>query len=461
MAGLMLRVGSLLVLLISLSACVLGVLEDERTNRGGFVDAVLDKRWMAADTNQMRTLRAYLLIGSIARLRRDIYHKTERPTMVAAMNSSIRAANEVFSCAYAAPGKCVFFDERMIELESTLLRLLILTISTEENQDLSGILNREFSKTLPAWKAVESLSKFADAFNSTFELVASSGAVVTSLVKFGEIGLTYGRRVGALYRDSLELEMITVLQSFDTMCAVTRNSLTDYDTNTGQYMYAHVTDKSSNPIWLQQSGWAYLQFYGWPREQAEKACNLFIKGHNLWSRGAGDLKSWRAFLDEDVKPFRPWIVPTENAFIQASDLIWRACETIAGSSTELSQCLGRVVLKDDASGDKKDEANRQCVVDYDDNGEVKKITGEPKATNKSDKQTDADSEKNSRVWNDRCKLILFWQTWEYRKNRSERANARIDWLSSLAPSVGHPAEARGWSRTPTAPPPKKSPPFTP
>jgi len=444
---------------LCLAGCVFSFIEDERSNRGGFADALMDRHWMAADTNQMRTLRAYLLIGSIARLRKEGYYKTERQTLVTAMNSAILAASEVYACAYSAPGRCVFFDERMVELEANLLRLLAVTISTEENQDLASILNREIGKSVPGWKAVESIGKFADAMTSTLELAAQSGTVVLSLVKFGEVGLTYGRRIGALYRDMLELEMITVLHSLDTMCAVASNSFTEYHVDGGYYSHETFQEKASAKAWISKEGWAFGQFYGRP-PQGKDACRLFGIGHEKWSRGAGDLKAWRAFLDIDVKPMRPWIVPDENAFIQASDLIWRVCETVSGgASTDLSRCLGRVSRPGDVDGKKEDAAKRECHVNYAEDGSEEKVDNKPADTKQP--EGDKNSEKKAadqakaKIWNDRCRLILFWQTWERRQNQMGRANARIDWLSNFAPSVGHPVETRGWARTPAAPPPKE------
>ena len=187
--------------------CALSFIDSELNNRGGFIDKKLDQHWMVADTKKMRVLRAYILIGSLARMPRDKHYKSERETIVQHISSAIAVASDAYNCAYTRPGECVYFDERMAELESSVARLAIAVFSKEENESLFKVVVDQFSETFPAVKTVTSLPDFLDAIalTSNGQLIANGGKLLQSIIKFAQTGYIVGRRVGALYRDSIEL----------------------------------------------------------------------------------------------------------------------------------------------------------------------------------------------------------------------------------------------------------------
>ena len=55
-----------LLALLASSGCT--IIEKERTNRGGYLDYVLDQQWMRADSKGMRALRAFAIQVSLARI---------------------------------------------------------------------------------------------------------------------------------------------------------------------------------------------------------------------------------------------------------------------------------------------------------------------------------------------------------------------------------------------------------
>jgi hypothetical protein len=62
------RVVAFLVLVAVLLNSGCAIYEKETTNRGGYLDAVLDDHWMKADSKSMRALRAFAIQVSLARI---------------------------------------------------------------------------------------------------------------------------------------------------------------------------------------------------------------------------------------------------------------------------------------------------------------------------------------------------------------------------------------------------------
>jgi hypothetical protein len=380
-----------------LTGCV-GFLDAELNNRGGFVDAKLDDYWMVADTKQMRMLRAYVLIGSITRLAETQY-ASEKEAIAKQVNTAVYVASDAYYCAYSAPGNCVYFDERLAELEVHVLRLLVAVLSKKENEDVFDALTKQVGESAPLLKGLTSLTSLVEAVTSTGEIAVSAGKLLTSVLKIGQAGYKYGRRIGALYRDSIELEMITVLSSLDAQCSRSKGVYTEFDTTTLEYKVHRLSKEEE---------WASRQFYG-DVDGSLDACRALATGYPIWNKGSGDLSLWVDYLKTTALPFRETIVPNQNAFIQASDLVWRSCEQLTGADKDLlSECLGRRTK----SGEKVIDC---AAVD----GQIEKV-----------------------VWDDRCRLILYALTAYSRADRRGRADARISWLSKLSPSIGHPLSTR-------------------
>ncbi len=206
-----------------------------------------------------------------------------------------------------------------------------------------------------------------------------------------------GRRLGALYRDSIELDMVTVLSSLRYQCRL-RN---------GEKIYDESVYRTS------------AQFYGDVRSGANP-CAAYDVGIALWQRGSGDLSLWVDFLYTNAAQFRTSIIPDQNSFVQASDLIWRACEQIADSSELVAECIGRRNQQEEC-GCYKDECpsltygKSAYSIDF-------KPAVKPKTVEDSKPRGDEGSFRN-------CPLIAFYETMEARQNRYSKASARLDWLS--------------------------------
>lgn len=409
--------------LVLLSGC--SMIELELNNRGGWLDKKLDNYWWTADTKQMRVLRAYVLIGAVTRMAQT-KHDSERKSLAKQVGVAVQVASDAFNCAYMQPGKCVFFDERMVELEVAVLRLLSAVLSTRDEEDLFKGLNKLLQTTFPLLKGAESLSKLVDAATSTGELATNISKIVAAVFTVGQNAYFTGRRVGAIYRDSIELQMITALKSLDTICAVQRRTAVVYDSSRHQYIKRTLPLAPAGAVRAAPTDWQFsanadvasrlatlTQFYGLPEEMPKvDACSVFRRGHEIWRRGAGDLSVWTQYLDVDVLPFTKWLVPSEESFIQSSDLIWRACEHLTSKESERSQCIGKQEESKDPT---------ECAVDFNEN---------------PDAATGVASVKQQK-W---CRLILYPKVFGLRAERKLQsgASARAYWLSEFTPSPFHP-----------------------
>jgi hypothetical protein len=106
----------------------------------------------------------------------------------------------------------------MVELESALLRLASSVFTKQENESLFSTMTKGCGDQSLLLKGVDSLSKVTEATTAVADLGDSAGKVVASLLSFGGAAYSTGRRIGALYRDAIELDMVTVLGSLQYQC---------------------------------------------------------------------------------------------------------------------------------------------------------------------------------------------------------------------------------------------------
>ncbi len=417
--------------LMMVSILVLPGCGSELNNHGGWLDAKLDHKWMVADTKQMRVLRAYVLIGSIARMAQTKY-PSERELIVKHVNVAVQVVSDAYYCAYMQPGRCVYFDERMAEAEVAALRLLVAVLSDKEDEELFEAISKQASKTFPLLKAVDSLTKLVDAVTSTGELAINAAQLIKSVVQAGQMAYFQGRRLGALYRDSIELQMVTVVASLDTMCAAkSRTRFPDYITpsenndpnltRTNRYVHRDLTPSEE---------WAIDNFYG-SSDELPDTCAAWRTGHALWRKGAGDLAQWKDYLSNVAAPYSEWIIPNENAFIQASDLIWRSCENLTSDIDQRSDCIGRRSIK---LADGRAQKAEECAV------KTEEVTLEKAA------DVAKQAQKVGSPWQDQCRLILYAEVVLMRTHLRGRADTRLEWLSNLTPQPSYPIGYRDFAK---------------
>ena len=188
--GGMTRAAAITLLAIMVSGC--GIWRHEVGNRGGYADYVADKYWMSADTKTMRVLRAYVIQSVLVRLAvTSPRGAKDRNIVVTRMQQSNIAFANAYNCAegerefYRSGGakgaRCVFFDDLIVAWSSDLFALALASLSLEDGETFMTNITRGGLDTLQA------------------------------LFRLGRDAFALGREVGALYRDTLELEVVVWL----------------------------------------------------------------------------------------------------------------------------------------------------------------------------------------------------------------------------------------------------------
>jgi hypothetical protein len=182
---------------VSLGGCA--IIEAEKNNRGGFLDEIADVHWMKADSKKMRALRAVALEASLGRIAMIApKNASDRALLARRIGETTKRAEIVRQCAFGelqlagqlASEPCFFFDSVMVDYENALFDLAMIALPIEE------------AKTL--------ITRVSGGIASA---TINPLVLVQSLLDIGREAFRYGRVVGAIYRDTLELEVQVWLAS--------------------------------------------------------------------------------------------------------------------------------------------------------------------------------------------------------------------------------------------------------
>jgi hypothetical protein len=188
-------------LLIGASVGGCALIEAEKNNRGGFLDQVADDLWMKADSKKMRALRALAIEASVARIAMITPKSApDRALLARRIGETSKRADLVRKCAFPkdpplitgqrSGEPCFFFDSVMVDYENALFDLAIIALPIEEAKKLMTRVT----------------GGIASVSLNPMELVQT-------LIDIGREAFRYGRVVGAIYRDTLELEVQVWLES--------------------------------------------------------------------------------------------------------------------------------------------------------------------------------------------------------------------------------------------------------
>lgn len=179
------------------------IFDAELHNRGGYLDRVTDDHWFKADSKKMRALRAFALQTSLARIA-SVSPKNGKDRQLMAIrigDASVRA-KLLIQCAFgpnplvsvgvaSAEGEeCFYFDSLMVDYTTSLFDLAMIAFPIEDTKNLVNLVVGGFTGPVGA----------LDALNALLNLAKEA--------------LKYGRIIGALYRDTLELEVQVWLTSY-------------------------------------------------------------------------------------------------------------------------------------------------------------------------------------------------------------------------------------------------------
>jgi hypothetical protein len=180
-----------LISLLFNSGCA--IYQKETTNRGGYLDAVIDDHWMKADSKAMRALRAFAIEVSLARIASvSAKNDSDRQLLAIRIGALTKRFVPIYMCAFgsnplAVPGAeadpCFYYDSAMVDYSTGLFDLAMIALPIEDGQKLVSTITGSFVNPI----------NIVDLLNT--------------LLQIGKDALKYGRVVGALYRDTVELEV--------------------------------------------------------------------------------------------------------------------------------------------------------------------------------------------------------------------------------------------------------------
>jgi hypothetical protein len=172
------------------------IFQKEMTNRGGYLDYVLDQHWFKADSKRMRALRAFAIQVSLARIA-SVSPKNDSDRKVLSIRTGSltqKFLQTVYACALldnplnvpgAVQDPCFYYDSAMVEYSSGLFDLAMVALPVDDAKNLVNAVSGTISTPNPL----------------------AFGTLLNALLVIGRDALTYGRIVGGLYRDTIELEV--------------------------------------------------------------------------------------------------------------------------------------------------------------------------------------------------------------------------------------------------------------
>jgi len=188
------RIAVSIVLLFAMllnSGCA--IYEKETTNRGGYLDYVLDQHWLKADSKGMRALRAFAMQVSLARVASvAAKNDSDRQLLAIRIGALTKRFMPIYLCAFdnnplgvqgAERDPCFFYDSAMVDYSTGLFDLAMIALPIEDAKKLLA------SVTGSAVNPVNVVD------------------LLGTLLQIGQDAIRYGRVVGALYRDTVELEV--------------------------------------------------------------------------------------------------------------------------------------------------------------------------------------------------------------------------------------------------------------
>jgi hypothetical protein len=163
--------------------------ENETTNRGGYLDHLLDDHWIKADSQRMRALRAFAIQVSLARIASiSSKNDSDRQLMAIRLGATTKRALPVLACALdknplGGRNPCFYYDSAMVDYSTALFDLAMVALPIEDAKKL--------------------ITAATGSLVNPINLIE----VTQALVAIGRDALKYGRVVGALYRDTVELDV--------------------------------------------------------------------------------------------------------------------------------------------------------------------------------------------------------------------------------------------------------------
>jgi hypothetical protein len=182
-----------LLLFVGLIESGCTIWDKETTNRGGYLDYVLDQHWIQADSKRMRALRAFAIEVSLARIASvSNKNQSDRNVLATRIGSTTTQFLPVYGCAMrdlptaqagTEKGPCFYYDSAMVDYTTGLFDLAMAALPIADAKNLVNAIPTSAVSPI-AW---------ADLLNA--------------LLVIGRDAISLGRVAGGIYRDTIELEV--------------------------------------------------------------------------------------------------------------------------------------------------------------------------------------------------------------------------------------------------------------
>ena len=193
------RIFIVFIISVYLSGCgVVGkVIEHEKTRRGGVSDYVADKVFIA-NSKSMRVLRGYVFLAALSGIATEAGLDADARKTVSAQISETGKRLESAALCLRRSDKCIYFDNRMLDVDQSLFRLAVTILPVKTIRKLT----------------VKATTQNIGAISALWDL---SGQAFRS-----------GLRLGALYRDGWEMYARVTLSNISRNSKWTNNGLKDF-----------------------------------------------------------------------------------------------------------------------------------------------------------------------------------------------------------------------------------------
>jgi hypothetical protein len=307
---------------VCLSGCA------EFRNRGGVVDDLFDKYLFIADTKGHRVLRSYLVTGSlIAYARQSKITLADRQAIAGRMFAALEAGNEAFNCAYESETGCIFFDEKMLRFDYAIYKLALAIFLDTESKEVYAYLRDRVVEEVPvigrfARGAVRATQVVNDAAGAVYDV----SEIIDKILYYSFRAVGTAARIGSLYRDAIEMDMVVVTDHFAAACEI-----------------AEFNKPANQTFKLRRVVWSELQtkYSSQMPVPTSEACVSFVQAYSLYQEARGDFRSWQQYLSGLNGNLRA-VVPTADHFFYVSRLIYSSCASIMnGSGQNFENCAGK------------------------------------------------------------------------------------------------------------------------
>lgn len=289
----------------------------EFTHRGGILAQIADKAVFPASAKGHRVLRAYVILAALVTVANNRgLPSGDKLSFQGRVYQTLDGIQQSFTCAYATPSGCIFFDEKMARVDYNLYKLALNVLITSESRALVIQLQRELLPKVPVvGSTLLAASSAADAAGHVVTAGVETEQIVESLISLGYQAADSIGPLFPLYRDAQELDMVVVVDMLARRCAASSPTLNGVTRDALAFR---------DNLYAAYSSGTKLADY--------QECTDFLDGMKLYKSGNGYLESWRQFTKTMSAHYLADMTPSGDHFLEVSSMISSACQQMFTAS---------------------------------------------------------------------------------------------------------------------------------